>query len=155
MADHPRKEVQKAVDTLHKLRDKASAGEIGWEAMVDMFTDDATYIDPAWGRYKGRDSIRQFLRDSMQGLKDWKFPTDWYVIEGNRVISRFRNRLPGRRADGTYYDVPGVSIIEYAGNGKFSFEEDVINMVHLYEVLTESGWVPGPDMKMPPAKVVR
>ena len=155
MADHPRKEVQKAVDTPHKLRDKASAGEIGWEAMVDMFTDDATYIDPAWGRYKGRDNIRQFLRDSMQGLKDWKFPTDWYVIEGNRVISRFRNRLPGRPADGTYYDVPGVSIIEYAGNGKFSFEEDVINMVHLYEVLTESGWVPGPDMKMPPAKVVR
>ena len=155
MADHPRKEVQKAVDTLHKLRDKASAGEIGWEAMVDMVTDDATYIDPAWGRYKGRDNIRQFLRDSMQGLKDWKFPTDWYVIEGNRVISRFRNRLPGRPADGTYYDVPGVSIIEYAGNGKFSFEEDVINMVHLYEVLTESGWVPGPDMKMPPAKVVR
>ena len=154
MADHPRKEVQKAVDTLHKLRDKASAGEIGWEAMVDMFTDDATYIDPAWGRYKGRDNIRQFLRDSMQGLKDWKFPTDWYVIEGNRVISRFRNRLPGRPADGTYYDVPGVSIIEYAGNGKFSFEEDVINMVHLYEVLTESGWVPGPDMKMP-QKVVR
>ena len=155
MADHPRKEVQQAVDALHHLRDQASAGEIGWEAMADMFTEDATYIDPAWGRYRGRENIRQFMRDSMQGLKDWKFPTDWHVIEGNRVISRFRNRLPGRRADGTCYDVPGVSIIEYAGGGKFSFEEDVINMVHLYEVLTESGWVPGPDMKMPPAKVVR
>ncbi len=155
MASYPRKEVEKAVEELHAMRDKASAGEIGWEAMVDMFTDDATYIDPAWGRYQGRENIYRFMRDSMQGLKDWKFPTDWYLIEGHRVISRFRNRLPGRRADGTYYDVPGVSIIEYAGNGKFSFEEDVINMVHLYEVLTESGWVPGPDMKMPPAKVVR
>jgi ketosteroid isomerase-like protein len=154
MAKYPRKEVEKAVEALHRLRDKASAGEIGWEALADMFTEDATYIDPAWGRFKGRDAIRQFLRDSMQGLKDWKFPTEWHVIEGNRVISRFLNRLPGWRANGTYYDVPGVSIIEYAGNGKFSYEEDVINMVHLNEVLQESGWVPGPDMKMP-QKVVR
>jgi ketosteroid isomerase-like protein len=154
MAKYSRKEVEKAVEALHRIRDKASAGEIGWEALADMFTEDATYIDPAWGRFKGRDAIRQFLRDSMQGLKDWKFPTEWHAIDGNRVISRFQNRLPGRRADGTYYDVPGVSIIEYAGGGKFSFEEDVINMVHLYEVLQESGWVPGPDMKLP-EKVVR
>ena len=154
MATYPRKEVEKAAEALHRIRDKASAGEIGWEALADMFTEDATYIDPAWGRFKGRDNIRQFLRDSMQGLKDWRFPTEWHVIEGNRVISRFINRLPGRRADGSYYDVPGVGIIEYAGNGKFSYEEDVINMVHLYEVLQESGWVPGPDMKMP-QKVVR
>jgi ketosteroid isomerase-like protein len=154
MATYSRKEVEKAVEALHHIRDKASAGEIGWEAIADMFTEDATYIDPAWGRFKGRDAIRQFLRDSMQGLKDWKFPTEWHVIEGNRVISRFTNRLPGRRADGSYYDVPGVGIMEYAGNGKFSYEEDVINMVHLYEVLQESGWVPGPDMKMP-QKVVR
>ena len=154
MASYPRKEVQKAAEALHRLRDKASAGEIGWEALADMFTEDATYIDPAWGRFKGRDNIRQFMRDSMQGLKDWKFPTEWTVIDGDRVVNRFLNRLPGRRADGTYYDVPGVSIIGYAGNGKFSFEEDVINMVHLYEVLTESGWVPGPDMKMP-QKVIR
>ena len=154
MASYPRNEVQKAADALHRIRDKASDGEIGWDALADMFTEDATYIDPAWGRFKGRDAIRQFLRDSMQGLKGWKFPTEWHAIDGNRVISRFLNRLPGRRADGTYYDVPGVSIIEYSGGGKFSFEEDVINMVHLHEVLTESGWVPGPDMKLP-QKVVR
>jgi ketosteroid isomerase-like protein len=154
MASYPRREVEEAVEQLHRIRDKASAGEIGWEALADMFTEDATYIDPAWGRFKGRDNIRRFLRDSMQGLKDWKFPTEWHVIEGNRVISRFLNRLPGRRADGSYYDVPGVGIIEYAGNGKFSYEEDIINMVHLYEVLQECCWVPGPDMKMP-EKVVR
>ena len=78
MANYPRKEVQKAADALHRLRDKASAGEIGWDALADLFTEDATYIDPAWGRFKGRDAIRQFMRDSMQGLKDWKFPTEWH-----------------------------------------------------------------------------
>ena len=154
MASYPRKEVQKAADALHRMRDKASAGEISWDALADLFTEDATYIDPAWGRFKGRDAIRRFLHDSMQGLKDWKFPTEWTVKDGNRVVNRFLNRLPGRRADGTYYDVPGVSIIEYAGGGKFSYEEDVINMVHLYEVLKECCWVPGPDLKLP-EKVVR
>jgi ketosteroid isomerase-like protein len=149
MASHPRKEVQKAADALHRMRDKASAGEIGWDALADLFTEDATYIDPAWGRFKGREAICRFMHDSMQGLKEWKFPTEWTVVDGNRVVNRFLNRLPGRRPDGTYYDVPGVSILEYAGGGKFSFEEDVINMVHLYEVLKESGWVPGPDMKLP------
>ncbi len=64
MAKYSRKEVEKAVEALHHIRDKASAGEIGWEAIADMFTEDATYIDPAWGRFNGRDAIRQFLRDS-------------------------------------------------------------------------------------------
>lgn len=154
MASFPRREVQKAIDARQRIWDKASAGEIGWDAIADMFTEDATFIDPAYGRFKGRESIRQFLRDSMRGLGEWKFFTEWSAIDGNRVISRFRNRLPGQRPDGTYYEVPGVSILEYAGDGKFCFEEDVINMVHLYEVLTESGWVPGPDVKLP-EKVVR
>ena len=154
MADFPRGEVQKAIDALHSIRDKASAGEMSWDAIADLFTEDATYIDPAWGHFKGRKSIRQFLRDSMQGLEGWKFPTDWCVIEGSRVVSKFRNQLPGRRPDGSFYEVPGVSVLEYAGDGKFSFEEDIINMVHLYEVLNESGWVPGPNLKVP-EKVVR
>ena len=154
MADFSRGEVQKAIDALHSIRDKASAGEMSWDALADLFTEDATCIDPAWGRFKESKSIRQFLRDSMQGLEGWKFSTDWCVIEGNRVVSKFRNQLPGQRPDGTSYEVPGVSVLEYAGDGKFSFEEDIINMVHLYEVLNKSGWVPGPSVKVP-GKVVR
>ena len=59
-----------------------------------------------------------------------------------------------RSPDGTFYEVPGVSVLEYAGDGKFSFEEDIINMGHLYEVPKESGWVLGPNVKVP-EKVVR
>lgn len=73
---------------------------------------------------------------------------------GKNLAAVGGNRLPGRRADGTYYEVPGVSTLEYAGDGKFSFEEDIINMVHLNEVLEEFGWVPGPELKLPD-KVIR
>lgn len=154
MVDFSRVEVQKAIDALHSIRAKASAAEIAWDSLADMFTKDATYIDPAWGRSRGREAIIHFLRDSMRGLEDWEFPTDWCAIDGNRVISKFRNRLPDQRPDGTCYEVPGVSMLEYAGDGKCSFAEDIINMAHLYEVITESGWIPGPDVKLP-EKVVR
>ncbi len=149
MADYPREEVQKAVEALHSTRAKADTGETGWDALADMFTEDATFIDPGWGRFKGREAIRQFLSNSMQGIDDWKFPILWTAIDGNRVIIKCMNRLPGQRPDGKYYEVPCLSTLEYAGNGKFSFEEDMINMVHLREVLKECGWAPGPQVKFP------
>ena len=72
-----------------------------WDALTDCFTDDATYIDPAWGRFVGREAIMKFQRDSMSGLEDWTFPIEWIIIEGNRVVIKFLNRLPGQRPDGT------------------------------------------------------
>jgi hypothetical protein len=30
--------------------------------------------------------------------------------------------------------------LDYAGDGKFSYEEDLINMVHLMEIIGESGY---------------
>lgn len=154
MTDFRREEVQKVVDKYLKVREKIEAKQLGWEDLVDLFTDDATYIDPAWGRFVGREAITQFQRDSMQGLEDWTFPIEWITIDGNRVIIKFWNRLPGQRPDGTFYEAPGLQVLIYAGNGKFSFDEDLLNMVHVMELIQESGWVPGPGIKMP-EKVVR
>lgn len=149
-----KKEVRQAVEHYLEVRRKIEAGQLGWEALADLFTEDATYIDPAWGRFVGREAIARFQRDSMQGLEDWSFPIEWITIDGNRVIIKFWNRLPGRRPDGSYYQAPGIQVLIYAGNGKFSFDEDLLNMVHVMELIQESGWQPGPNVKMP-EKVVR
>ena len=154
MTDFPREEVQEALDNYLKVREGIEAGESKWDALADCFTDDATYIDPAWGRFVGREAIVQFQRDSMTGLEDWTFPIEWITIDGNRIIIKFWNRLPGQRPDGTFYQAPGFQEIIYAGSGKFSYDEDLINMVHVMELIQESGWVPGPEVKMP-EKVVR
>ena len=154
MVHFPREEVQKALDAYLSVKAKADSGEVGWDALADMFTEDATFVDPSWGRTEGRESICQFMRDSMQGLDEWTFPNEWTAIEGDHVIIKFLNRLPGRRPDGTYYEVPGVQILTYAGGGKFSREEDIFNMVHVMELVQESGWVPGPEVKFP-EKVIR
>ena len=50
---------QQALDTYHRFvarRDEVDAGNYGWDAMADFFTEDAVYIDPAWGRQEGRES---------------------------------------------------------------------------------------------------
>ena len=149
MTEFPKEEIQAALDNYLRVRESIEAGETNWDALAECFTDDAVYIDPAWGRFVGKDAIIQFQRDSMTGLEDWTFPIEWITIDGNRIIIKFWNRLPGRREDGTYYEAPGFQEIIYAGNGKFSYDEDLLNMVHVMELIAESGWIPGPEVKMP------
>lgn len=135
-----------------ETRRRIEAGELGWDALADFFTPDAVFIDPAWGRIDGRDAIRKFLVESMAGLEDWSFPHEWALADGERLVAYWQNRLPGRRDDGSYYQAPGVSILHYAGDGLFSREEDLLNMVHVMELLRESGWKPRGPVHAPPAR---
>ena len=136
-------------------RRRIEVGDFGWDALAEFFTDDATFVDPAWGRIDGKDNIVRFLRESMEGLEDWSFPMEWELVDGDCLVTGFQNRLPGRRADGSYYQAPGVSRIVYAGGGKFSFEQDLLNMVHVLELIKESGWLPKKKMNSPPRSPVR
>ena len=60
---------QEALDTYARfvaLRERIDAGEATWDALADFFTEDAAYIDPAWGRIEGREGIRNFFVTSMK-----------------------------------------------------------------------------------------
>ena len=152
---HPREEVEAAVARYLEVRERMDRGEGGWTEMAELFADDATYIDPAWGRVDGIDAITEFLRDSMAGLEDWLFPVEWVAIDGDHVVVKWIQRLPGQRADGSHYDNSGVSLLTYAGGGRFSRSEDHLNMLHVYEVIAESGWRPGPGFTPPPEHPTR
>jgi len=134
------------------VRRRIEAREVGWDALARFFTDDASFVDPAWGRVDGIDDIEVFLVESMVGLEDWTFPHEWEAIEGNHLITGWQNRLPGHRADGSFYQAPGISRLVYAGGGKFSFEQDLLNMVHVFELIEESGWKPTGKINLPPHK---
>ncbi|MEX2292668.1 MAG: nuclear transport factor 2 family protein [Acidimicrobiales bacterium] len=147
---HPQAEVQATVDRYLELRNRIEDGEATWIDLAEMFTDDAIYIDPAWGRIQGIDEIRSFLVESMRGLEDWRFPVSFAAIEGDDVVVAWRQVLPGQRSDGTHFQQTGTSLLRYAGSGKFSFEEDLLNMAHVLEDLAESKWRPGPGFAAPP-----
>lgn len=132
------------------LRGRIEQGELAWSALADYFTEDAVYIDSAWGRFEGRKAIGRFMDDSMVGLDDWRFPEEWTTAEGDRVVSMWWNQLPGARPDGSPYRVAGVSVLRYAGDGKFDYEYDIFNMQQVIEVIAESGWKPTAPMNAPP-----
>ncbi|MFZ0668509.1 MAG: nuclear transport factor 2 family protein [Acidimicrobiales bacterium] len=147
----PRAEVQAAIDRYHQLRERIDAGdEPGFGVLGDLFTEDAVYIDGAWGRIVGRDAITHWLDHSMVGLGDWKFPIEFTAIEGDNVIVKWTQIIPGTRADGTPFTQSGYSRLIYAGDGRFSYEEDTYNMVQVLEDVTESGWQPTEPMNFPP-----
>jgi hypothetical protein len=147
---HREAEIRASHDRFLATRGEIEAGGRSWADLADFFTEDAWYTDPAWGRVEGLGAIREFLETSMRGLEDWSFPTLWTLVEGDRLVSCWMNRLPGQRDDGSYYEAPGISTFEYAGEGQFASSYDLLNMVHVRELIVESGWRPGPGAVAPP-----
>jgi ketosteroid isomerase-like protein len=150
----PREEVQSTVDRYHELRRRIDAGleDDAFGALSDFYTEDAVYVDGAWGRLEGRETIARWLVDSMLGMEDWKFPIEFTAIEGDDVVVKWTQIMPHRKPDGTPYRQSGYSRLVYAGDGKFSYEEDTYNMAHVLEDIEASGWRPrGGKMNVPPA----
>lgn len=148
---HPRDEVESAVRRYIEVRDRIVADGRPWSDLAEMFTDDVVYVDPAWGRVEGLDAVRaELLGDAMEGL-DWEYPTDFYVIDGDTVVIKWRQVIP--TSDGRRFEQSGYSTLIYAGGGKFRYEEDLLNMIHVFEDLKASGWRPpeGSTMTAPPA----
>jgi hypothetical protein len=108
------------------------AGRTGnWRPWADMFTDDAVYLEHHYGRFEGREAIHEWISRTMA---EWpnsemtQFPHDWCVCdeERGRWICQIENRFddPG---DGQVYQQYNITILQYAGDGRFSSEEDVYN----------------------------
>ncbi len=135
------------------LRDRIDVGERAWAELADFFTEDAAYIDPAWGRIEGREGIREFFERSMAGLTGygWSTPENWTMVDGHRVVSQW-DQILGERADGTPWRVPGLSILYYAGDGRFCYSHDMLNMTHVGETLKAMQWKPPAVFNLPPRR---
>jgi hypothetical protein len=63
----------------------------------------------------------------MQPFPTMEFPPSYALIDGNRVSALIPNILPTPEGDDGYYGFDVNTILHYAGDGKWSFEEDVYN----------------------------
>ena len=134
-------------------RDRVDAGQCSWADLADFFTEDAVYVDPAWGRQEGRETIRQFFLDSMAGLTGhgWSTPERWTMVDGHRLVSHW-DQVLGQKPGGGEWTVPGLSILYYAGDGLFCYSHDYLNMTYIGETLKAMAWTPPPEFNMPPRK---
>ncbi|CAN5580400.1 hypothetical protein BH10ACT3_BH10ACT3_12890 [soil metagenome] len=143
-------QVTAAVESYLATRDRLdAAGDPDWGELASHFTEDAVWVDCAWGRVEGRDEIASMLRHAMVGI-DFSNPVDFWAVTGSKVLIKWRQILPGQRADGRPWQQSAVSTLLYAGDGLFRYEEDLLNVIHCTADIVESGWQPGEGFNIPP-----
>ena len=151
MSEPNEREARETYERFVALRDQVDAGTQPWAVMADFFTEDAAYIDPAWGRIEGRENIRVFFTDAMAGLTGhgWSTPENWIMVDGARVVSQW-DQVLGRKENGEPWMVPGLSILYYAGKGLFCYSLDMLNMTQIGETMRDMKWQPPAQINMPP-----
>lgn len=130
MAEFERSEIEAAFEAYQRAA--AAAGASGdWRAWSDLFTVDATYIEHLFGEFHGREEIHEWIQTTMSQFPNsafTSFPIEWHVIDEDRgwVICHVWNRLedPG---DGSIHQEYNLTVLHYAGDGLWSFEEDIYN----------------------------
>ena len=118
----------------------ASSGD--WKEWADQFTDDATYIEHHYGRFTGPREIHDWISSTMSTPPNTDmnaFPVDWYVIDEEKgwVVCAIWNRMRDV-GDGRSHQAINWTLLKYAGDGKWAYEEDLYNPNEFGEML--KGW---------------
>ncbi len=132
-----------------------------WTYWGNMFTENCTYLERNLGSWAGRDAIVRNMSAVMHlsgnealaehtpdnGIQSapWvmcnQYPVEAYVIDEDRgwVWALIWNRMddPG---DGSIHQSNCFNLFKYAGNGQFSYEEDLYNPAEFLTMM--ENWLP-------------
>ena len=129
MGKYSKEEILDTFDKYKLARDEASrSGD--WAIWANCFTEDAHYIEHAYGEFHGRENIREWITGVMAPFPTMTFPQNWWVLDEERgaVVFECRNEFPEPlQADGTAFSFPNWTRLVYGGNGLWSSEEDIYN----------------------------
>jgi hypothetical protein len=142
----PREEIEAELEK-YRARGDLAVATGDWDQWADQFTADAQYREHHYGYFRSQDEIRSWIKSVMQPFPTMKFPISYTVIEGNRISALIPNILPAPEGDDGYYGFDVNTILHYAGNGKWSFEEDVYSPAEAGAVvkrwIAAGGIIPG------------
>lgn len=120
MAAHSRSEVEAA------WRHFVAVGDSGdWNAWADLHSADGVWVEHQLGTFRGREAIRMAIVDVMRPVPMLQFPVEWHMIEGDRVVFYPWQVLPDPKGGDRVYRFGCVTILGYAGDGQWSYQEDL------------------------------
>lgn len=110
------------------------------------YTDDAEYrwdlgADETFVA-RGVEEIKEVaIGYQMRGFEGWTYPYERVVIDDQRaeVVGFWRQVSPFKRADGSFYEVPGLcgSWFRYGGDYKWSHQQDFFDLSCVIATLRE------------------
>lgn len=142
MARWTRDELERAFDVYQAAALRgAQTGD--WSDWANCFTEDATYYEHHFGRFWGRERIRDWITRTMAEYPACHmraFPVTWYSIDVEKgwIFCEVMNRMEDL-ADNRIHQEPNITILHYAGNGLFSYEEDAYNPANMGRMM--KGWI--------------
>ncbi len=95
-----------------------------WHAWAALFTDDATYIEHCMGSFRGADAICTWILSAMEPVAPMTFSVDWAILQPPHIAFNIWNHMPDPAGGGAHYSFSNLTLLTYAGNGKWSWEED-------------------------------
>jgi ketosteroid isomerase-like protein len=120
-----------------RYQERGRAGD--WSAWADQFTEDAQYIEHVYGEFNGREAIREWIVETMgtfPGNEMPVFPIEWHIVDEDRgwIVAKIWNQMrdPG---DGTVHQAYNFTLLKYAGDGMWSYEEDIYNPAHFADMI--------------------
>jgi len=141
MGQYTRDELERAFAHYQEVAAKAAAAN-EWQPWADMFSDDAEYVEHHYGVFHGREANYRWITETMHTPPNDDmnaFPVEWYVIDDQKgwIVCCIQNRMrdPG---DGSVHQEANWSLLKYAGNDKWSYEEDIYNPLEFGEMI--KGW---------------
>jgi hypothetical protein len=116
-----------------------------WMFFVDeLYASDCIYTCEYAGvmevTAKGIEQIKatHYGRDMQVGWEGWTIPYEGvYAGTDNRLITHWLNRGPGKKADGSYYQTPGISFITLNDEAKICRQFDMFDLAHQMKLCDE------------------
>jgi hypothetical protein len=142
MGTFTRDEIDRAFEHYRAVAKEAGASN-DWRRWADLFTEDATYVEHHFGEMHGREAIFDWISTTMkQPINEdmTEYPCEWYVIDEDKgwVVCCIQNRMrdPG---DGSVHEAANWTLLKYAGDNHWSWEEDIYNPNEFTEMI--KGWL--------------
>ena len=122
MKIYPRSEVEQAFHHFMSVGESAD-----WNAWAELNTEDGIWIEHHLGIFRGREEIRKGIVEVMAQSPEMTFPVEWLQIDGNRLVYYPWQVFKAPAGSNEDFRFGCVSVMDYAGDGLWSLQEDIYN----------------------------